>query len=274
MALVSGEAGIGKTRLVQELVRRAPAGTLVLAGQADPGTVGRPMELFLDAVDVAASGAAVADDGGTDLAALVAAVRDADRTAEERVRAGVDLVRALGDRAGGGPTLVVFEDLHWADSESITAFERLAEPPPPGAPGAGRGLVLVGTYRPDGLSRRHPAAEAVPRLDRRHRVTHVHLDRLTPGRGQRLPRRRVRPGAVVPRRRRPPRAHRREPVLPRGAGVGGGGDARGRRRRAAAVDGVRAGAAPSSTTSTPTCAPWCGPRRCWAGACRSTCWPR
>ena len=110
----------------------------------------------------------------------MAAVRDADRTAEERVRAGVDLVRALGDRSGGGSTLLVFEDLHWADSESITAFERLAEPPPPGAPGAGRGLVLVGTYRPDGLSRRHPAADAVPRLDRRHRVTHVHLDRLTP----------------------------------------------------------------------------------------------
>lgn len=53
VALVAGEAGIGKTRLVQELVRRAPAGTLVLAGQADPGTVGRPMGLFLDAVDTA-----------------------------------------------------------------------------------------------------------------------------------------------------------------------------------------------------------------------------
>jgi DNA-binding CsgD family transcriptional regulator/tetratricopeptide (TPR) repeat protein len=177
-AMVSGEAGIGKTRLVQELVRSAPAGTLVLVGQADPGTVGRPMELYLDAVDVATLD--VAGDGAdADLAALAAAVRDADRTADERVRAGVDLVRALGERAGG-PTLVVFEDLHWADSESITAFERLAEPPPPGAPGAGRSLVLVGTYRPDGLSRRHPAADAVPRLERRHRVTHVHLDRLTP----------------------------------------------------------------------------------------------
>jgi DNA-binding CsgD family transcriptional regulator/tetratricopeptide (TPR) repeat protein len=185
VALVSGEAGIGKTRLVQELVRRAPAGTLVLAGQADPGTVGRPMELFLDAVDTAALGAAAAGDDGADtddpdLSALAAAVRDADRTAEERVRAGVDLVRTLGDRAGGDATLVVFEDLHWADSESVTAFERLAEPPPPGAPGAGRSLVLVGTYRPDGLSRRHPAADAVPRLERRHRVTHVHLDRLSP----------------------------------------------------------------------------------------------
>jgi DNA-binding CsgD family transcriptional regulator/tetratricopeptide (TPR) repeat protein len=188
VALVAGEAGIGKTRLVQELVRTAPAGTLVLAGQADPGTVGRPMELFLDAVDAAlsvppADGSAPApsqprDAGGGRADELIAAVRDVDRPAEERVRAGVDLVRRLG---AGATTLLVFEDLHWADSESIAVFERLAEPDPePREGGPSGGLLLVGTYRPDGLSRRHPAAEALPRLERRHSVTHVRLDRLTP----------------------------------------------------------------------------------------------
>ena len=205
VALVAGEAGIGKTRLVQELVRRAPAGTLVLAGQADPGTMGRPMELLLDAVaaeldagtgdrpgaDPAAAPGGVGRDslaepgvGGVDppgVDGLVAIVRDADRPADERVRAGVDLVRCLG---GGTTTLVVFEDLHWADSESIAVFERLAEPEVgrgTAGDGATRGaLLLVGTYRPDGLSRRHPAAEALPRLERRHTVTHVRLDRLSP----------------------------------------------------------------------------------------------
>ena len=146
---------------MQELVASAPAGTLVLAGQADPGTVGRPMELFLDALgktDVS---------GSPDCAAVV---KDPSLSAEERVRAGVDLVRSL---SGGGPGLVVFEDLHWADAESLSAFELLAEPD--------RGpLVLVGTYRPDGLSRRHPAADLLPRLDRRHLVTHVQLGRLGP----------------------------------------------------------------------------------------------
>jgi DNA-binding CsgD family transcriptional regulator len=39
--------------------------------------------------------------------------------------------------------------------------------------------VLIGTYRPDGLSRRHPAADLLPRLDRRHLVTHVPLGRLS-----------------------------------------------------------------------------------------------
>ena len=96
VALVAGEAGIGKTRLVQELVETVPRGTLVLAGQADPGTVGRPMELMLDAL----RHAEVA--GHED---LVAKVRDDGRSSEERVRAGVDLVRHL---TGGSPGLVVF----------------------------------------------------------------------------------------------------------------------------------------------------------------------
>ncbi len=212
VALVAGEAGIGKTRLVQELLRRVPPGTLVLAGQADPGTVGRPMELFLDAVEGAVTaadpdganrgpaGAAVPRDAGGGEASraggrgvvvgdgshdrardgsgngLLAVVRDADRPADERVRAGVDLVRRLGADV---TTLLVFEDLHWADSESVSVFERLAEPAPAGdvAPPA---LLLVGTYRPDGLSRRHAAAEALPRIERRHSVTHVHLGRLNP----------------------------------------------------------------------------------------------
>jgi DNA-binding CsgD family transcriptional regulator len=191
VALVAGEAGIGKTRLVQELVRRVPAGTLVLAGQADPGTVGRPMELFLDAIAppvAAPAGAPGREVGGGDAGGrgpgggdggpdgLLAVVRDADRPADERVRAGVELVRRL---ARGRTALAVFEDLHWADSESVAVFERLAEPAPAGEDGPS-GLVLLGTYRPDGLSRRHPAAEALPRIERRHSVTHVHLDRLSP----------------------------------------------------------------------------------------------
>jgi len=161
VALVSGEGGIGKTRLVQELVGGVEPGTTVLAGQADPGTVGRPMELFLDAIG-GASADAPAD--------LCDVVRDASRHTDDRVRAGVELVHHL---TAGGVGVVVFEDLHWADSESLAVFERLAEPD-------GGRLLVVGTYRPDGLSRRHPAAELLPRLERRHSVVHLHLDRLSP----------------------------------------------------------------------------------------------
>lgn len=169
VALVAGEAGIGKTRLVQELVARAPRGTLVLAGQADPDTAGRPLALFLDALN---SVAAPADARGTDTgrAELEASVRDCDAPADDRIADAVALVRHLTAGVSG---LLVFEDLHWADAESLSIFERLAEPD-------GGTLLLVGTYRPDGLSRRHPASDLLPRLERRHAVTHLHLGRLSP----------------------------------------------------------------------------------------------
>ena len=78
----------------------------------------------------------------------------------------------MRDLTSRAPSVLVFDDLHWADSESVALFERLAEP------GSGPRL-LVGTYRPDALHRRHPTAELVPRLERRHAVTHIHLDRLS-----------------------------------------------------------------------------------------------
>ena len=161
VALIAGEAGIGKTRLARELIDSLEPSTVVLAGQADPGTVGRPMELFVDSLR------------STDLDAhpeLSAVVSDTSQPAEDRVRAGVDLVRQL---TSGYTSLVVFEDLHWADSESLTLFERLAEPD-------GGRLLVVGTYRPDGLSRRHPAGDLLTRLERRHAVTNVRLNRLAP----------------------------------------------------------------------------------------------
>lgn len=50
VALVGGEAGIGKSRLVQELQGRVPGETVALAGQADPGGLSHPFQLLLDAV--------------------------------------------------------------------------------------------------------------------------------------------------------------------------------------------------------------------------------
>jgi hypothetical protein len=51
VAILAGEPGIGKTRLVQELTRILPPDALVLAGQAEPGSLGRPFELLLSALD-------------------------------------------------------------------------------------------------------------------------------------------------------------------------------------------------------------------------------
>jgi DNA-binding CsgD family transcriptional regulator len=159
IALVGGEAGVGKTRLVRELIDRLPAGMVVYAGQADPGSFGRSFELLFDALD----------DGKAKDDERLAFLADTTRPADERVRLALEVVSEL---TRGIPSVMVFDDLHWADSESVTLFERLAEQ------GSGPQL-LVGTYRPDALHRRHPTAEMLPRIERRHAVTHLHLDRLS-----------------------------------------------------------------------------------------------
>ncbi|MGH9209923.1 MAG: helix-turn-helix transcriptional regulator [Acidimicrobiales bacterium] len=165
IALVAGEPGIGKTRLLREFVAQVPPGTLVLAGQAEPDATGRPLELFADIL----AGLPPTPDGENELGRLTETIRDRDLPADERVQAAVDLTRRL---TAGTRAVLVFEDLHWADPESLVVFERVVDP-------HDNGLMLLGTYRPDGLSRRHPASELLPRLERRHSVTHLHLGRLS-----------------------------------------------------------------------------------------------
>jgi predicted ATPase len=137
VALVGGDAGIGKSRLVRELLAGLPTDVVVLAGQADPGGLSRPFELVLDALSDHLP-------AGDERAAALRSVGAEHGPLADRFSLAGELVASIvGDR----PAVVVFEDLHWADSESIALFERLA------APTSGA-LTLVGTYRPSELSPR------------------------------------------------------------------------------------------------------------------------
>jgi DNA-binding CsgD family transcriptional regulator len=157
VAILAGEPGIGKTRLVNELLATLPAGTTVLCGQAEPGSLGRPYELLLSALD-----------GRSDVnEMLLATLNDSSRTQVERLWAGLQILLAL---TFPGPAVVIFEDLHWADSESIALFERIAD--------LDGDRLLLGTYRPAEVIRRNPIAGLLDRLERRHEVYHIRLERL------------------------------------------------------------------------------------------------
>jgi len=157
VAMLAGEPGIGKTRLVQELLSSVPADTVVLVGQAEPGSLGRPFELLLSALE------------GRDSvdAAELALLTDSSRTQVERLRTGLQIVAAV---TGGRPTVIIFEDMHWADSESIALFERIGD--------LEGDRLLVGTYRPAEVMRRNPVAGLLDRLEHRYAVYHVRLERL------------------------------------------------------------------------------------------------
>jgi DNA-binding SARP family transcriptional activator/class 3 adenylate cyclase len=181
VALVAGEAGVGKTRLVRELYAALEPGAVILAAQAEADELGRPYDLLLAAVEpFVRDWAAVPDDLSSRADAVRRLLHDVnerlecdDRTygQQELVLAGVDVVRSvLGPRLG----LIVFEDLHWADAESIALFVRLAT-------AADLRALVVGTYRQEAAAPGHPIAMLGADLERRCMVSHVGLSRLTRG---------------------------------------------------------------------------------------------
>src|SRR5215211_9561103 len=178
LALVSGEAGIGKTRLVAELVATLDPGVAVLAGQGGQGAPGRPFQLLLEAVEPLVAGWDAIPEalaGRTEplrlllapVAPKLAGPAERGYGQEELLGAAVALVREL---AGPG-ALLVFEDLHWADAESIALFGRLAAQ-------HDLPLLLAGTFRPEGVTRRHPLVDLLEELERRRVVATIALDRL------------------------------------------------------------------------------------------------
>jgi predicted ATPase len=159
VALIAGEPGIGKTRLVQELLDGAAPGTAILVGRAEPGSLARPYELLIDALGLR--------DGNPHDTAQLKELADPERSPVERLHIGLDLVEK---HIGGASAVIVFDDLHWADSESAALFERIADRIGPG--------LIVGTYRPDEVTSRHPLAALLARLERRYEVTRLRLGRL------------------------------------------------------------------------------------------------
>ena len=121
-----------------------------------------------------------------------------------------DLVAAAV--AKRGPRVLVVEDLHWIDTASANLIDRIAQQPWPN-------LVIIATYRPDDLSRGQPGGELVLRLERRHSVEQVRLERLdrTEVGAMVAAIAADRRAAVVGVRRGAAPAHRRHPVRRRGA---------------------------------------------------------
>ncbi len=180
VALIAGEAGVGKTRLVREVRARLPESVTVLSGQATQEAVGRPFELLLEAIEPhVAAWTELPDEletRGRAVRALLAPVAphlggDDQREyfQQELLRAAVEVVRQI---IGESTAFLVFEDLHWGDTESVKVFGRLGTAP-------GLRLLALGTYRSERLNRRHPMAELLEQLERDQSLLHLTLQRLT-----------------------------------------------------------------------------------------------
>jgi DNA-binding NarL/FixJ family response regulator len=148
MVLVVGEAGIGKSRLVREVAAASQdAGVVVLFGRAVPsGEAYRPL---IEALAGALRGRRLPSDEALRpyLPALAALLPEARIEGRTDPRGGVvlgeavlRLVRAL---AGGRGAMLVLEDLHWVDPDTLDVITYLAHA------AAAAPMLLVATARDD-----------------------------------------------------------------------------------------------------------------------------
>jgi DNA-binding CsgD family transcriptional regulator len=144
LVFVGGEAGVGKTTLARRFCENAPRGTVVLWGGCDPLSTPRPLGPFLD----------IAHETGGPLEQAVM------RSAEP-----YEILESLPqpDRPGS-PTVLVLEDLHWADEATLDVLRLLARKIDRAT------MLVIATYRDDELDRVHPLRIALGEMATRPTV--------------------------------------------------------------------------------------------------------
>ncbi|HEV8174404.1 MAG TPA: AAA family ATPase [Actinoplanes sp.] len=155
VVLVSGEAGIGKSILVEAVRSVLPAEGRLLVGYCDDLATRRALGPFRD----------LAGSVGTELTRALQDGGDRNQL--------LDALRAELSWAGH-PTVLVVEDVHWADEATLDVLRYLVRRV------AGLPVVLLLTYRDDEIAREHPLQHLLGLASRADRVRRLPLARLSP----------------------------------------------------------------------------------------------
>ena len=154
VVLIKGEAGIGKSSLVEALRSHLPAEGRMLVGYCDDLATPRTLGPFRDLVGSV----------GTELSRAVT-----DGSERDRVLTALRTELTWPEH----PTVLVIEDVHWADDATLDALRylirRIADLP----------AMLVLTYRDDELNREHPLHGLLGQASRSDHVRHLPLRRLS-----------------------------------------------------------------------------------------------
>ena len=188
---VSGEPGIGKTRLTEEAAVYARlGGAQVLVGRSYEAESSLPYMPFVEALRAYVTSRppdALREElgeGASEVAKLVSEVRNIvpglqaiSRPSgdEERYRLFESVCSFLVNASRAGPIVLILDDLHWADAPSLSLLQHLARRL------SDSRLVVIVTYRDMELSRRRPLAECLAELRRDPRFQRIALRGLSLG---------------------------------------------------------------------------------------------
>ncbi len=183
MALLSGEAGIGKSRLARELALEAYAeGAVVLHGSADEDLL-IPYQHFVEALSHYLAVAAPEEIRrrvelrASDLEPIAVRLQtradelrpDDGNTETRRYRLFDAVASLLAELSVEAPVLVVLDDLHWADHSSLALLRHTLESR------ASARLLVVATQRQTETRPGGPLAQALQRLTQQGLLERVQL---------------------------------------------------------------------------------------------------
>jgi DNA-binding CsgD family transcriptional regulator/tetratricopeptide (TPR) repeat protein len=183
--LVGGDAGAGKTRLVEEFTdsARAQGARVLVGGCLELGDDGLPYGAVTEVLRGLATEVGLpelrrlAGQDARELQRLAPGLRPVDQSkgegrgveldASSQLRLFEAVLGLVGRLATGGPLVVVIEDVHWADASTrdllMFLVHNLRQV----------GMVVVATYRTDELHRQHPLRPVLARILRRDGVERV-----------------------------------------------------------------------------------------------------
>lgn len=168
LVLVGGEPGIGKSRLLEQLVvDAASAGVASHLGQCD-AMEGAP-DLWPWRQALRALAAAAPEGGGAETPLDAHEVADATRFQQATA-----VVSWLGERTRSAPAILLFEDAHWADRGSLALLEYVAVH-------VGRlPLLVVATHRLEAVVPGRPLYASLAEIVRAPATRRVTLHGLPP----------------------------------------------------------------------------------------------
>jgi ABC-type oligopeptide transport system substrate-binding subunit/DNA-binding SARP family transcriptional activator len=190
LVLVSGEAGIGKTRLANEFASQFRwQGACVLWGRCYEFERVVPYQPIVEALRSVMPTVTRAELGGNpdwvlvEVAKVVPEIAErlpelkiepAIRSSSERLRLFEALVRFVIHQATGGPLLLVLDDLHWATESTLQMVHYLVRHT------AAHGILTLGTLRPEAVGRQHPITSLQKELGREGLLMLLGLEALAP----------------------------------------------------------------------------------------------
>ncbi|HET7035764.1 MAG TPA: AAA family ATPase [Thermomicrobiaceae bacterium] len=168
LVLIGGEAGIGKTALVDSLVRiEADVGAVILSGHAYDLSITPPYGPWVEILRAYHPTATLPPIPRSlhDSQALIAL-----DSQDSLFTQALDFFVAVAREA---PLVLILEDLHWADSGSLEFLRVLARRLHQ------HRILLLATYRSDELTSLHPLAQMLPVLVRESQAERLNLPRLS-----------------------------------------------------------------------------------------------